>query len=75
MPITRTITPTKPRTTEADAPVVKDRPAASLLRSWGKRMSQGSVAPIPVFIGGTWSLAVPRGNKRILQVAIEMNKG
>lgn len=71
MPITRTIPPTKARL-EADAPVVKDRPAASLLRSWGKRMSQGSVAPIPVFIGGTWSLAVPRGNKRILQVAVDM---
>ncbi|MBI5597380.1 MAG: hypothetical protein HY928_14905 [Elusimicrobia bacterium] len=56
-------------------PIVKDRPAASLLRSWGKRMSAGSVAPIPVFIGGTWSLAVPRGNKRILQLPIEMNRG
>lgn len=73
MPITRTITPPKAKS-EADEPV-KDRPASSLLRSWGKRISQGSVAPIPVFIGGTWSLAVPRGNKRILQVAVEMNKG
>lgn len=74
MPITRTQPLTKARP-EPEAAVVKDRPAASLLRSWGKRMSQGSVAPIPVFIGGTWSLAVPRGNKRILQVAVEMNKG
>jgi len=72
MPITRTITPAKAKI-EADPPLVKDRPAASLLRSWGKRMSQGSVSPIPVFIGGTWSLAVPRGNKRILQVAVDMS--
>jgi len=49
----------------------KDRPAASLLRSWGKRMSQGQANAIPVYIGGNWSLAVPRGNKRILQLAID----
>ena len=59
---------------EPEAPLIKDRPAASLLRSWGKRMSQGSVAPIPIFIGGSWSLAVPRGNKRILQVPVDMKK-
>lgn len=67
--------PTPVAKTPEDTAIVKDRPAASLLRSWGKRMSAGSVAPIPVFIGGTWSLAVPRGNKRILQLPIEMNRG
>lgn len=59
---------------DQEEPLIKDRPAASLLRSWGKRMSQGTVAPIPVFIGGSWSLAVPRGNKRILQVPVDMGK-
>ena len=70
--MTRNIPPrAKP---DAEASLIKDRPAASLLRSWGKRMSQGSVSPIPVFIGGSWSLAVPRGNKRILQVPVDMKK-
>ena len=72
MPITRTLPLPKTGKMDAEPPVVKDRPAASLLRSWGKRMSQGSVSPIPVFIGGSWSLAVPRGNKRILQVAVDL---
>ena len=53
-----------------DEEVIRDRPAASLLRSWGKRMSQGQAAAIPVYIGGSWSLAVPRGNKRILQLSV-----
>ena len=55
---------------EEDSEPIRDRPAQSLLRSWGKRMSQGNVAAIPVFIGGKWSIAVPRGNKRVLQFAI-----
>ncbi|OIO06611.1 MAG: hypothetical protein AUJ52_11880 [Elusimicrobia bacterium CG1_02_63_36] len=59
--------------TEEDA--IKDRPAASLLKSWGKRMSQGGVCAIPVFIGGKWSIAVPRGNKRVLQLAIDNPAG
>jgi hypothetical protein len=54
---------------------IKDRPAPSLLKSWGKRMSQGGVSAIPVFIGGKWSIAVPRGNKRVLQLAIENPAG
>lgn len=54
---------------------IKDRPAASLLKSWGKRMSQGGVSAIPVFIGGKWSIAVPRGNKRVLQLAIDNPAG
>lgn len=66
-------TPPRAKPDQEEA-LIKDRPAASLLRSWGKRMSQGSVAPIPVFIGGSWSLAVPRGNKRILQVPVDMSK-
>ncbi|PCI36496.1 MAG: hypothetical protein COB53_09415 [Elusimicrobia bacterium] len=48
-----------------------DRPAASLLKSWGKRMSKGNVAAIPVYVDGKWSIAVPRGNKRVLQFAID----
>jgi len=48
-----------------------DRPAPSLLKSWGKRLSDGGVSAIPVFIGGKWSIAVPRGNKRVLQLAVD----
>jgi len=60
---------TKTAKREKEEPIV-DRPAASLVRSWTKRMSQGGVPMIPVFIGGSWSLAVQRGNKRILQFSL-----
>ncbi|MFA6093409.1 MAG: hypothetical protein WCU88_06195 [Elusimicrobiota bacterium] len=62
--------------TGVKSPAVKeskpvDRPAASLLRSWGKRMSDGKAVVIPVFVGGSWSVAVPRGNKRVLSLSIQ----
>ena len=47
-----------------------DKPASTLLRSWGKRMAKGSALVIPVFIGGAWSVQVPRGNKRVLRVNV-----
>ncbi|HBL18196.1 MAG TPA: hypothetical protein DD417_15940 [Elusimicrobia bacterium] len=65
--MTRILTEKQPETEETP---IADRPAASLLRSWGKRMSQGGVTMIPIYIGGNWSLAVPRGNKRILQLSL-----
>jgi hypothetical protein len=49
-------------------------PAPSLLKSWGKRMAKGSVPMIPVFVGGAWSLQVPRGNKRVLRVNVDGKK-
>jgi hypothetical protein len=51
-----------------------DRPAATLLRSWGKRMSDGKARVIPIYVGGSWSVAVPRGNKRVLSVNIASAK-
>ena len=45
-----------------------------LLKSWGKRMAKGNVAVIPVFVGGAWSLQVPRGNKRVLRVNVSSDK-
>lgn len=45
-------------------------PSASLLKSWGKRMQNGNVRMIPVFVGGAWSLQVPRGNKRVLRLNV-----
>ena len=47
-----------------------DRPANTLLHNWGKKMAEGNAAVIPVFIGGSWTLQVPRGNKRILRVNV-----
>lgn len=49
-------------------------PAPSLLKSWGKRMAKGKVPMIPVFVGGAWSLQVPRGNKRVLRVNVNGDK-
>ncbi|MBI5201312.1 MAG: hypothetical protein HY925_06975 [Elusimicrobia bacterium] len=45
-------------------------PSASLLKAWGKRMQKGNVRMIPVFVGGAWSLQVPRGNKRVLRLNV-----
>lgn len=55
-----------------DDMIHQDKPAKSLLRSWGKRMSQGNAAMIPVFVGGAWTLQIPRGNKRVLQLPISI---
>lgn len=51
-----------------------DRPAKTLLNSWSRRMAKGSVPMIPVFIGGSWTLQVPRGNKRVLRVNVPGKK-
>ena len=46
-------------------------PASTLLKAWGKRMAKGNVPVIPVFVGGAWTLQVPRGNKRVLRVPVK----
>jgi hypothetical protein len=53
---------------------VVDLPAATLLRSWGKRMANGHAVVIPVFVGGSWTLQVPRGNKRVLRLNVPNKK-
>lgn len=59
-----------PKVEADDAEVIREKPADTLLRSWGKKMSLGKAAVIPVFIGGSWTLQIPRGNKRVLTVKI-----
>lgn len=59
---------------EKDERLIQDKPAASLLKSWGKRMSQGTAKIIPVYIGGSWTLQVPRGNKRVLSLSVDPDK-
>lgn len=59
----------KPKAAQEDMPI-QDKPAPTLLKSWGKRMSQGQAAVIPVYVGGNWSLQIPRGNKRVLTVKV-----
>ncbi|MBI4424206.1 MAG: hypothetical protein HY554_10790 [Elusimicrobia bacterium] len=49
-------------------------PAPSLLRSWGKRIAKGRVPMIPVFVGGSWSVQIPRGNKRVLRLNVTSRK-
>jgi len=51
--------------------ILQDKPAKSLLRAWSKKMAKGSAVMVPVFIGGKWTLQVPRGNKRVLQVPVK----
>jgi len=47
-----------------------NRPATTLLKAWGKRMAKGKATVIPVYVGGSWSLQVPRGNKRVLRLNV-----
>ena len=60
--------------TAREGELLRDKPAKTLLRSWGKRMSLGSAAMIPVYVGGSWTLQIPRGNKRMLQVPVKGSK-
>jgi len=53
---------------------VSDRPASTLLHNWGKKMADGHAAVIPVFVGGGWTVQVPRGNKRVLRVNVPNKK-
>jgi len=60
---------------EDDSPSkAANRPANTLLRAWGKRMAKGKAVVIPVYVGGTWTLQVPRGNKRVLRVSVPGKK-
>ena len=65
---------TNPRTTESRGEALGDKPAKTLIKAWGKKMAQGSAVIIPVFIGGSWTLQVPRGNKRMLQFQVGNKK-
>ena len=59
---------------DENAPKASNRPAPTLLRAWGKRMAKGHATVIPVFVGGSWSLQVPRGNKRFLRLNVPSAK-
>jgi hypothetical protein len=37
-------------------------------------MASGHAVVIPVFVGGGWTLQVPRGNKRVLRVNVPGKK-
>lgn len=51
-----------------------NRPASTLLKAWGKRMAKGQAVVIPVYTGGSWTLQVPRGNKRVLRLNVPDKK-
>ncbi len=57
-----------------ETPKAIHRPAATLLRAWGKRMAHGRAVVIPVYVGGVWTLQVPRGNKRVLRLSVPKKK-
>ena len=47
-----------------------DEPSAAMRQRWAKRIAAGTAKPIPVFVGGVWSVNVQRGNKRILRLQV-----
>lgn len=48
--------------------------AKSLLKAWGKRMAKGQAHVVPIYVGGQWTLSVPRGNKRVLRIQVPTSK-
>lgn len=48
-----------------------DTPSAGIRRRWGKRLAQGKAKPVLVYVGGQWSLNVPRGNKRLMRISLD----
>lgn len=48
--------------------------AKSLLKAWGKRMAKGQAQVVPIYVGGQWTLSVPRGNKRVLRINVPSKK-
>ncbi|MBI3299164.1 MAG: hypothetical protein HYZ75_13430 [Elusimicrobia bacterium] len=50
--------------------VVVDRPSRRMMNTWSKRLRTGKATPVPIYIGGSWSMMVVRGNKRVMQLNI-----
>ena len=48
--------------------------AQTLLRNWGKRLAKGQAPIIPIYVGGSWTITVARGNKRALRVVVPGKK-
>ncbi len=41
-----------------------------LLKAWGKRLAKGDAPIVPVYVNGSWTINVTRGNKRPLKVVV-----
>ncbi len=50
--------------------VLVDRPSRRMMNTWSKRLRTGKATPVPIYIGGSWSMMVLRGNKRVMQLSI-----
>ncbi|MBI3299180.1 MAG: hypothetical protein HYZ75_13510 [Elusimicrobia bacterium] len=55
-------------TNNNDVPV--DRPSRRMMKIWSKRLKLGQANSVPVYIGGSWSMMVVRGNKRVMQLTL-----
>jgi hypothetical protein len=64
----------KKNPTAPEANLMQDRPSQRMLKTWAKRITRGRATTIPVFIGGQWSLQIPRGHKRLLQLGVNDKK-
>lgn len=52
-----------------NTPLAQDRPSRRMLKIWAKRVAGGQASTIPVFVGGAWTLNIPRGHKRVLRLS------
>lgn len=52
---------------EADEAII-ERPSRRLIRTWGRRIAQGKVKGVAVYVNGGWSFHIPRGNRRVISV-------
>ena len=47
-----------------------DAPSAAMRKRWAKKITEGKVRPVMVYVGGQWSMNVQRGTKRIMRVNV-----
>lgn len=54
---------------------IVDRPSRSVRKIWAKRIKSGKAVPIMVYVGGSWTMHIVRGNKRVMQVPVDAPHG
>ena len=62
-------------TNDLDDKTIIDRPSRSVRKIWAKRIKSGKATPIMVYVGGSWTMHIVRGNKRVMQVPVDAPHG
>ena len=61
---------------ENETGLTADRPSRRIMKIWARRITSGKAKPVMVYVGGSWTIHVLRGNRRGLQVSVgDLNGG